>query len=149
MRLRREHPRADERQRAAVRAELHATVDRVVDDWPTIDSLALMATTADTAGRSGNGHANPTMAAALTQSHHPAWLWLDAFRDLRVRLRVLDSQRAKLMPVRVLAGRRSEVEVCTECHLPAPKVRRIDGLPYCASSCYYRVWRGSRPGPAA
>lgn len=129
-------------QRSAVRAELHGIVDRVVDDWPWIDSLSghVRAVSGGDGGTSSKGdHADPTLAAAMAGD--AARGWLDAFRDLRVRLRVLDAGRAKMAPAKARRGRENTVEICTLCSLPAPKVRRVDGLPYCATSCFYRVWR--------
>ncbi len=44
-------------------------------------------------------------------------------------------------------GRVNTVELCAECGEPAPKVHRIDGQPYCATTCYQRVNRRRRGQP--
>jgi hypothetical protein len=57
-----------------------------------------------------------------------------------------DSRRGKLMPADGPTERENTVEICADCGEPAPKVKRVNGLPYHATSCYYRVWRSGRDG---
>ncbi len=126
-----------------VRVEMLATVGRLVDDWPWIDSLAGHLRAASGGESSGGGHADPTALAAAAGD--AAGDWLVEFSELRAMVRRLDGRRAALAPSLPKRGRVNTVEVCSLCSLPAPKVKRIDGQPYCASSCYYRAWRAGRP----
>ena len=133
-------------QRAAVRAELHLIVDRLVNDWEWIDSLSGHVRAIGGGGEGGSSgkgsHADPTLDAVLAGD--VAGKWLDGFRDIRVRLRVLDTQRAKMAPTPPKRGRENTVDVCVRCEKPAPKVHRIDGHPYCATTCYFKEWRARR-----
>lgn len=137
--MRRREGKPMDHQRAAVRAELHSIVDKLVDDWPWIDSLAGQVRAAS-GGRSAKGdHADPTAAAGAYGD--PAARWLDRFRALRVEMRLMDGARANLAPATPKRGRANSVEVCELCKMPTVKVRRVDGLPYCPTSCFYKVWR--------
>lgn len=147
----RREARASDRQREAVRAELHDYVDRAVDRWPIIDKQAaemgrgLHATQWD--GSRSGGHGDPTVRTALRVEDDPALKaqeWQEGFRQVRALLRAVDARGAKLMPEAVHQGRVNTVDVCGLCKQPAPKVKRVDGRPYCAASCYYSVWRAGR-----
>jgi hypothetical protein len=46
----------------------------------------------------------------------------------------------RLASTKAPRGRENTVEVCAECGLPAPEVKRIDGEPYCLAD-YKRLWR--------
>lgn len=131
-------------QRAAVRAELHLLVDRMVSDWLWIDSLAgsVRAGGGDGSRTSKGDHADPTWGAVVAGDQ--AGQWLDRFRAFRVEARLLDAARAKMAPAVPKRGRENTVDVCVRCAKPAPKVHRIDGQPYCATSCYYVEWRSRR-----
>lgn len=132
-------------QRAAVRAELHAIVDRLVDDWEWIDSLEGSLRAVGSGGGGGGtpkgSHADPTFEAAAMGDE--AARWLDRFRAFRVEARLIDAARANMAPAKVKAkrGRENTVDVCVRCNLPNPKVHRIDNEPYCATSCYYAEHR--------
>lgn len=130
-------------QRRAVRAELHGIVDRAVDDWEWIDSLSgSVRAVSGGGGSSSSDVSDPTLAAVLAGDE--AGRWLDRFRAMRVEARLLDAARAKMAPVdpkKVRRGRENTVEQCVRCQGPAPKVHRIDGHPYCATSCYYAEHR--------
>ncbi len=143
--MRRRERKPMDHQRAAVRAELHAIVDRLVDDWDWIDSLegSMRAVSANEGGPSSKGdHADPTYMAALAGDM--AGSWLDRFRSFRVEARLIDAAREKMRPAVPKRGRENTVDVCVRCHRPAPKVHRIDNQPYCATTCYYVVWRARR-----
>lgn len=132
-------------QRAEVRKELHGIVDRLVDDWKWIDSLSghVRAVSGEGGSSAKGSHADPTALAAVKGDD--AGKWLDAFRDVRVKLRLLDGARFKMAPVlSVKKGRENTVDVCVRCQMPAPKVHRIDNQPFCATTCYYVEWRARR-----
>lgn len=128
-------------QRAAVRQELHEIVDRIVDDWQWIDTLSspIRAVAANEGGTSKGSHPDPTFDAVGNR----ALAWLDRFRRFRVEARLVDAERAKMAPAKPKRKglRENTVEVCVRCQMPAPKVHRIDGQPYCATSCYYAEHR--------
>lgn len=140
--MRRREQRPMDHQRQAVRDELHGIVDRAVDDWEWIDSLSgsVRAGSGEGEGRTSKGdHADPTFDAYVVGDE--ASKWLDRFRAFRVEARLMDAARAEMAPAKPKRGRENTVELCALCGLPAPKVRRVDGQPYCATSCFYRVWR--------
>jgi len=132
-------------QRSAVRAELHAIIDRAVDDWDWIDSLEgslrAVGSGCDHGSGSRGGHSDPTFDAA--ERGDAAGKWLDRFRAFRVECRLMDAARSHLAPPKAAPkrGRENTVDVCVRCALPNPKMHRIDGHPYCASSCYYAEHR--------
>lgn len=138
--MKRRESKPMDHQRAAVRAELHLIVDKLVDDWEWIGSLEGHVRASGGGGGSSKGdHGDPTPAAAMAGDL--AAQWLDQFRDLRVRLRMLDTARAKLSPAKPKRGRENTVDVCVRCQKPNPKIHRIDNQPYCATSCYYTEHR--------
>ena len=134
----------------AVRDELHAIVDRVVDDWRSILHLAEMAL-----GKRGDGEmvstsnvSDPTLSAVLTGEADPARAWLDEFRRFRTAARVLDGHRAGLAPAPPQRGRENTVEVCDGCQLPAPTVKRLDDGKYHPGGCWWKAYNersGRRP----
>lgn len=68
--------------------------------------------------------------------------WLAEFTEARAAITALAIRARKLLPEdRPKERRVNEVDVCRLCEMPAPKVRRVDGIPYCATSCFYKVWR--------
>lgn len=143
----RRHSTPMDHQHQAVRAELLATVGRLVDDWPWVDSLAGSLRAGGGPGGSKGGHADPTGQAAMVGDE--AARWLDRFRALRVEVRLMDGARAHMAPATTKEreskrGRGNDVEVCVKCGNPNPKMHRVDGKPYCASSCYYVLYRQNR-----
>lgn len=143
------HLRPDAAQRAAVRAELHGYVDRAVDDWPAIEAEA-----GDGIIR-GSGVAvhtsevsDPTGNAAVNRGHDPGQAWLAQFRAFQRDARYLDAKRAELAPAKPKRGRENDVRVCAMCKQPNPKMHVVDDKPYCASSCYYVLWRARRANAA-
>ena len=139
--MRRREGKPMDHQRAAVRAELHLLVDRMVDDWEWIDSLAgsVRAGGGDGTRASKGDHADPTWGAYVAGDE--AGNWLDRFRAFRVEARLIDAARDKMAPAKPKRGRQNAVETCELCNMPTVKVRRVDGLPYCPTSCFYKVWR--------
>jgi len=135
--------RAAEHQRRTVRDELHDIIDRLVDDWPSIDQLAALALahSSNSEGRSSDV-SDPTLSAILTHTSDEAHQWLDDFRRFRVSARLLDGKRANMALAKAEPGRKNTIDKCALCGLPNPKMHRVDGEPYCATTCYYRVWRG-------
>lgn len=140
----RRHSTPMDHQHQAVRAELLATMARLVDDWPWVDSLAGSLHAGGGPGGSKGGHADPTGQAAMVGDE--AARWLDRFRALRVEVRLMDGARAHMAPAttkerEAKRGRGNDVEVCVKCQLPAPHVKRIDGAPYHRDTCYYQEHR--------
>lgn len=147
--------RADERQRESVRSELHGAVDSAVDSWPVLERQARdmgrgFPSQGDGPGGVG-GHGDPVPRLALEDRVDPAVLaeaWLREFESWRRLGSVLASRARGLLPADVGSverGRVNSVEVCAECGDPiGDRVKRIDGNPYHASSCYFRVWRSGR-----
>lgn len=145
----------DARQRDEARAELHAVVDLLCDAWPTIQRQARdmgrgIASTTGGDGGSGAGgtHSDPTARVALEARPDPAQRALEAlaeFAEFRAMARNVERRVRGLLPASeemVPRGRQNDVENCGDCHAPiVGKVRRIDGVPLHASSCYYRVHR--------
>lgn len=140
------HDRALDHQREAVRAELHNTIDRAIDDWPAIQHLANMAINRrnDTANVTTSDISDPTLAAVLTAEADPARRWLDELNRLRLHARSLDAHRHELAVATPARGRENTIDVCTRCGQPNPKMHRIDGEPHCATTCYYAAYREQR-----
>lgn len=139
--------RAVDGQRAAVRAELHAIVDRLVDDWPAIEHWSAFAVPMSGGERRGSSTSDPTGSMVVALSEDAAHQWLDRFEVLRREVRQLDGERAALRPAKATRGRANTVDVCARCRQPNPKMKRIDGQPHCATSCYFVVWRAGRAEP--
>jgi predicted PP-loop superfamily ATPase len=133
--------RAMGHQRADVRRELRATIDRLVDGWREIEALAVWPQLGGES-RGGSSSAAERSAARVVAA---ASDWVERFERLRREVRQLDGLRANLVAVdggQVERGRVSTIEPCGRCGLPpAPKAKRIDGVPYCSNTCYFRVWR--------
>lgn len=129
---------------------MHGIVDRLVDDWEWIDSLEGSLRAVGSGGDHGTGskggHSDPTPAAAMHGDE--AGSWLDRFRAFRVEARLVDGARAKMAPAKPKRGRENTVDKCVMCKQPAPKVHRIDGHPYCATTCYFKEWRARRAATA-
>lgn len=66
---------------------------------------------------------------------------LGALAEAAGVLAIIPKRRAHIAKLGGVQGRVNTVELCAECGEPAPKVHRIDGQPYHATSCYYRVNR--------
>lgn len=133
--------RAVGHQRDDVRRELRATVDRLVDGWREIEALAVR----PQMGGEIRGGSSSTAERDAARVALQASDWVERFERLRREVRQLDGLRAQLVAVdegQVERGRVSTVEPCALCGLPpAPKAKRIDGVPYCSNSCYFKVWR--------
>lgn len=153
--------KADNRQQADLRAQLHAAIDRIADHWPAI------AAEADHRGwpsnlrqdelRRGGSELTSVEAAAEHQlfdrnPHTPdAGEWLAELHEMRSHIIRLDA-RAQLLdpPTASRLGRETSVDVCAHCKQPiGGKTKRIDGLPYCAGPaggnwCYYDVHKARR-----
>ena len=140
------HGFAADRQREEVRDELIAIIDRAIDSWAEIDALAQAELSRLRGDGRGSGIADPTFSTLDAAMHGPANRWLDEFRALRLAGRALDTARAKVTKREGNTERVNTVERCTLCHEPAPKVKRIDGQPYCRDTCYFKVWRSRRAG---
>lgn len=145
-RQRRHAERAVEHQVQAVRDELHAIIDRCIDDWRSISHLAGMALErrGDSAKVTTSDVSDPTLAAVLTSSEDPAQRWLDELERFRSAARILDAHRHDLAPAAPQRGRINTVDVCVRCGQPNPKMHRIDGEPHCATTCYYAAYRERR-----
>lgn len=155
--------RADSRQQAAQRAGVHRDVDIVFDHYSNIafeaDGRAWPANLRQDMPR-GRGELTSVEAAAEHsifgraerrlhgQTSTSDWLagvkeHVAGFVNMAAQAMTLDPPKAKRV------GRVNSVEVCVECKLPItevqqqgkPAVRRINGQPLHATSCYYRVRR--------
>lgn len=144
--------RASETQRDSVRKELHDQVDRLVDAWPVIERQSRemgRGYPSGSEGATGDG-GSLVERVALSGAFDPALAsadWLAGFVEFRGHAKNLEGALRRVLPAdeaSVDRGRVNEVEVCAECGLPAVKVRRIDGVPYHATSCYFRVWRSRK-----
>lgn len=138
--------------RAAMRAILAN-----LDD-PTLEALirrsrypAQDAYTTSTAGDGGgNDVSKPTEAAALRQdpTDQTRRSILELLGLLEVAddaLQAVEQRRDHITTIDdKIRGRINTVDICAECGQPAPKVHRIDGQPYCWSTCYQRVNRRMR-----
>lgn len=157
--VRRSEQRADREQRARVAADLHKIVDRITNAWPYIEKQAAQYARgykASTMGEPGVSADETTIVESLALNEprdDPGWWAEQIFKGWQILIadaRRIDDLLRMLTPMSTkqwedeFKGRRSTVEVCGLCDQPAPKVRRIDNVPYCASSCYYRVWREGR-----
>lgn len=152
MRRRRPEHRANERQLDDVRAELHRAVDFAVDAYPTLNKQAREMGRGFPSGSMSYGGAGGSPVEAAAFADDPAGRandWLAEFDETRGHLLRLAGTARGLLPadpaeLEKARGRQNSVEVCAECGDPIPdKVRRIDGLPFHATSCYYRVRRSS------
>ena len=142
----RRRQRATEHQIREIRAELHAIVDRCVDDWEAIGHLASMALSRGGDGEqvATSGMSDPTLSAVLAGEGDPARRWLEEFERFRASARLLDGHRAGLAPTQPKRERQNTVDVCARCGNPNPKMHRIDGEPHCATTCYHQVQRERR-----
>jgi hypothetical protein len=153
--------RAMDHQREAVRSELHATVDRLVDGWPAVEHWAAVAATMHAHGeRRGSGVVDPTGAAVEALDANRAHRWLRLFEQLRYDVRTLDALLAdvSLASVRApaSAAEGADVEPCARCGLPNPDMKRLDGRPLCkvamvghglqGQACFWIEWRALRTG---
>jgi hypothetical protein len=145
-------------QRRKLRDDLHRYINTCLDHWDTIlrqaDDMAA-GYPPTTTGGGGNGENTLVEAQALATigpgEQANDWLahWSETvahltntYSDLMRLLPMTDDEKAKAQQ------RENTVEVCTDCGDPAPKVRRINGKPYHADSCYYRRWRAMRKDEA-
>lgn len=146
---------AEERQRAEVRAELHAIVDRLVDGWEPIQRMAkFMGTGFPSSSRLGEGgrgaHSDPTCDQVANHfDGGPAEYaadWLRGMRDFIHVARGLDGRRSRLeVPVESKAKSVEAGGLCDACK------RWVAGTPvdrlrsgYCDTD--YRAWiRAGRP----
>lgn len=175
MKRQRPEHRADDRQRAAVRASGHSAWDFACDVWAEADRQAAQmgrgfpAATLGDGGSSGNSDSvverlglegyppaeedvpegeQVKPDGARTTPRDPgvqAEEWLREFTEARAHLTVLADRARNLLPEdRPRESRANTVDVCKLCDLPSPKVKRIDGIPYCANTCYFKVWRSKR-----
>lgn len=136
--------RADARQRAAVRLELHQAIDRICDHWPNIALEAEASVFASKCDGGGGGMANPTLVAAMNRDGHRDWM--AHFAEMRSHVRVVAARAHDLDPPKAKnVGRDNRLEVCVKCGLPAVgEIRRIDGHPIHKDRCYLNAWRHSR-----
>lgn len=98
---------------------------------------------------SGGDVARPTEAAALAPAvldpvgNWIANLFLILCDELKGHAIQIDDLRAKILEIKP-SGRTNQIDTCTACHQPNPHMHRIDGAPYCATSCYHRENRRRR-----
>lgn len=146
-------------QRLQIRDDLHKIVNDVIDNWETIERQAqemgrgYPASTLGGEGGSGDTTLVEAQALATIGPGEKATEWLAHLAEFIAHGRTLHDDMKKLLPMTDAEKRRAQqrhntVEVCTKCGLPADKVRRIDGEPFHADSCYYRVWRANRKDSA-
>lgn len=143
-------------QRENIRADLHKIVNDLIDNWPTIQQQAEdmgAGFPSDTLGSNfGSSELTLVEATAIGTGTDPglrATTWLANLEAFISQAQTLEDELKKLLPLsndqkEKLQQRQNTVELCTKCNLPAPKVRRIDGQPYHADTCYYQVWRANR-----
>ncbi len=113
-----------------------------------------------TQGR-GNDVSNPTLATVIRDAgwgDEDTWPTtpdpiLTDIQDILAALAeaagvvsIIPKRRAHITKLGGTQTRVNTVELCAECGEPAPKVKRIDGQPYCAGTCYQRVNRRRRYG---
>jgi hypothetical protein len=150
--------RPDRRQVAAIAAQLHQAVDVLVGAYWEAERIR----EEYAAGRSGIGRSSggawsdPTSAAAIDEREGPGrdaariMVQIEAWRDTGLlavgRWEELARATRTLTPAEAAAigGRTNTAEVCFACHKPNPRMHRVDGRPYCASSCYYVQYRAGR-----
>lgn len=155
----RRHPdqRPDGRQLEALRSELHAIVDAVIGSWPVVERQARdmgRGFPSQSDGPSGSGGVSrPVERIALEERSDPGAVAAEVLVELDemvAMVRRMDRRVRGCLPVpaaSVERGRVSSVDACELCGEPIlEKAKRIDGLPYHASSCYFRVWRAGRGG---
>lgn len=140
------------------RRVMHVLVDRAMDAWPMMDRWAAdmargfpSSTLGDGGSRSTGGEDGKSTlveAQALGDSDpaKQAILWLEQLDKVQAQLVELDRRRMAFLratdaEVASMQERQNSVEICADCGGPAPDVHRIDGQPYCATSCYHRVRR--------
>lgn len=167
--------RASENQRDSVRAEGHAQWDRIMDAWSEIDRQSREMGRGYPSGGEGGGadggsltervavgvcrceagRIDPSKCACPSSTpFDPATAasdWLTHLQETRGHLKNLDGSLKRILPVdatTVERGRVNQVDLCTECDLPAPKVKRLDGKPYhhpdSGESCWWTAYNRSR-----
>jgi hypothetical protein len=145
--------RTTHEQRTNVRHELHDLIDLLIDTWPAIQEQAVQygkGFSANTIGSDGGTTSSTSSRTEVLAAIHndPSDLadtWLTDLTRAITGLRHLHARIDSILPdhaeAEKMRGRINTVENCTLCEQPNPKMKRIDGLPYCATSCYFRVWR--------
>lgn len=154
---RRPEHRADERQVKEMRAEGHAAWDYWCDAYAELVRQAKEmgrgygSSTLGSGGASA-GDMTPTERQALMAADDPATRAAGVLKDgttAFAMLRTLERRVRAALPagddeVAAARERANAVEVCELCKEPAPEVKRIDGVAYHRSSCYFKVWREGR-----
>lgn len=159
---RRPDQRADTRQQDNVRHELHTIIDRLIDAWPTLERHARDMTrgypTTNLDGPGGTSEHTTVERQVIADlvdhqtdpafDAHQALLGIDvirlAARRLDGRVRNLLPRPTRETPTNVDEERR--IAQCADCGewILRGDLRRIDGQPYHATSCFFRVWRSQR-----
>lgn len=145
-------------QREELRAELHNTIDTLIDNWPHIEHQARTmggGYQADTlAGGSRSATTDPMLNRIQAMQNDLAQRsrrWTTQLQVLIHLTRQLQGQAAKLLPlnddeVAEARARKNTTEACAGCPEPIVdgEIKRIDGKPYHKNSCYFREWRARR-----
>lgn len=148
--------RANETQRETVRKELHDHVDALINAWGQLEQQAREMGRGYPSGGEGGGENQGTLVerVALSDAFDPATAaseWLAEFSEFRALGKNLYGKLKRVLPVdpsSVERGRVNTVDLCTECNLPAPKVKRLDGKPYhhpeSGESCWWTAYNRTR-----
>lgn len=143
--------RAEPRHVEAMRAQLHDAVDQVCDYWPHLERMATLQATAlpsalgGAGGSSGHGPADPTGGYASTVDGIRRWL-REAIRARQTMIGLAGEAERLIRRELPPAERPNLAETCGLCRQPMGRIRRIDGIGYCAETEADRPWteHGSR-----
>lgn len=146
--------RTTQEQRESIRQEAYELIDVIIDEWPAIQDQAkkyrkgFSTNTIGDGTNSGGGGSSRTEALAINRSDDPgdqAAEWITDLTKAMTQLRTLRARINNVLPnpkaADKMRGRVNTVDICAECGLPAPEVKRIDGEPYHKNTCYFRRWR--------
>lgn len=153
-------PKATDHQRKEDRKQMHKSLDDILDMREQVERQAKDMSRGYPSSSSGGGVSGGDKSASIVErivvgggtdlsADASDWLarWWRWRQDLYVLERTarsvlgdnIDKQRALAQQ----GERVNVVDICTHCGMPAPQVRRIDGMPYCATTCYHSVRRSA------
>jgi hypothetical protein len=148
--------RTTHQQRESTRQELHHLIDGIIDNWEAVQHQALemgKGFSRDTLGdgRSSGGigtSRTETLADTRNDPGDQAAQWITDLNTLIKETRSIYGRSCTVLPdhdtAEKMRGRVNTVDKCALCEQPNPKMKRVDGQPYCATSCYYKVWRSGQ-----